>query len=266
MRFNDDSTTSTDDSVTVKSTPVSRQTRARSWLTVWPIFFMVWVAVWASIGQVRSSTFGSVTPSYTSQLTMQSTHINTNEDMQRKPLRAIYNRKENLIGRRFYLGRVNKRRGAESTHHPMTFLLDKLIILLQSPTITNFDSYTRPYRKKNDSTHNHVMGLPNHGYEWFSSTRSKSSRGGIGVFSRAYQHLVIHRGSAEGISSRNTIKILPDDLQYLFSWGTKPSFKRRSLRPGQTVPPTPSSGSAAPSSPVARSSQAEEGSGVVQGL
>ena len=160
MRFNDDSTTSTDDSVTVKSTPVSRQTRARSWLTVWPIFFMVWVAVWASIGQVRSSTFESVTPSYTSQLTMQSTHINTNEDMQRKPLRAIYNRKENLIGRRFYLGRVNKRRGAESTHHPMTFLLDQLIILLQSPTITNFDSYTRPYRKKNDSTRNHVMGLP----------------------------------------------------------------------------------------------------------
>ena len=182
MRFNDDSTTSTDDSVTVKSTPVSRQTRARSWLTVWPIFFMVWVAVWASIGQVRSSTFGSVTPSYTSQLTMQSTHINTNEDMQRKPLRAIYNRKENLIGRRFYLGRVNKRRGAESTHHPMTFLLDQLIILLQSPTITNFDSYTRPYRKKNDSTHNHVMGLPNHGYERFSSTRSKSSRGGMGIF------------------------------------------------------------------------------------
>ena len=45
MRFNDDSTTSTDDSVTVKSTPVSRQTRARSWLSVWPIFFMVWVAV-----------------------------------------------------------------------------------------------------------------------------------------------------------------------------------------------------------------------------
>ena len=70
---------------------------------------------------------------------------------------------------------------------PMTFLLDQLIILLQSPTITNFDSYTRPYRKKNDSTHNHVMGLPNHGYERFSSTRSKSSRGGIGVFSRADQ-------------------------------------------------------------------------------
>ena len=52
-------------------------------------------------------------------LTMQSTHINTNEDMQRKPLRAIYKRKENLIGRRFYLGRVNKQRGAESTHHPI---------------------------------------------------------------------------------------------------------------------------------------------------
>ena len=142
--------------------PLSSQTRARScWLTVWPTFFMVWVAVWASIGQVRSSTFGSVTPSYTSQLTMQSTHINTNEDMQRKPLRAIYNRKENLIGRRFYFGRVNKRRGAESTHHPMTFLLDQLIILLESPTITNFDSYARPYRKNNDSTHNHVKwGCP----------------------------------------------------------------------------------------------------------
>ena len=140
---------------------LSSQTRAMSWLTVWPTFFMVWVAVWASIGQVRSSTFGSVTPSYTSQLTMQSTHINTNEDMQRKPLRAIYNRKENLIGRRFYLGRVNKRWGAESTHHPMTFLLDQLIILLESPTITNFDSYARPYRKNNDSTHNHVKwGCP----------------------------------------------------------------------------------------------------------
>ena len=132
----------------------------------------------------------------------------------------------------------------------MTFLLDQLIILLKSPTITNFDSYTRPYRKKNKSTYNHKWVWPNNVYELISSTRSKSSRGGIGVFSRA-----IHRGSAEGISSRNTIKILPDDLQYLFSWGTKPSFKRRSLRPGQTVPPTPSSGSAAPSSPVARSSQ-----------
>ena len=147
----------------------------------------------------------------------------------------------------------------------MTFLLDQLIILLQSPTITNFDSYTRPYRKKNDSTQIMRWGCPIMVMNGSVALGAKVV-GEVWVFSRADQHLVIHRGSAEGISSRNTIKILPDDHQYLFSWGTKPSFKRRSLRPGQTVPPTPSSGSAAPSSPIAQSSQAEEGSGVVQGL
>jgi hypothetical protein len=148
-------------------------------------------AVWASIGQVRSPTLGSVTPSYTSQLTMQSTHTNTIEDMQRKQTRAINNRKEELRGRRFYLGRVNKRWGAESTHHPMTFLLDQLIILIQSPTITNFDSHARPYRKKSDGTHNHEMGKPKKGYERFSSTRNKSSRKGMGVPSRADQQMVV---------------------------------------------------------------------------
>ena len=81
MRFNDDGTTPTDNSVTVKSTPVSRQPLERSWLTVWPIFFMVWVAVWALIGQVRSPTFGSTTPSHTSYLTANNT-INSYQHQQ----------------------------------------------------------------------------------------------------------------------------------------------------------------------------------------
>ena len=50
----DDGTTPTEDSVNVKSTPIYRQPLERSWLTVWQIFFMVWVAVWALIGQERS--------------------------------------------------------------------------------------------------------------------------------------------------------------------------------------------------------------------
>jgi hypothetical protein len=50
----DDGTTPTKDSVNVKSTPIYRQPLERSWLTVWQIFFMVWVAVWALIGQERS--------------------------------------------------------------------------------------------------------------------------------------------------------------------------------------------------------------------
>jgi len=65
MRFNDDGTTPTDDSVTVKSAPVSRQPLERSWLTVWQFCFMVWAAVWAIIGQERLPTFGSTTPSLT---------------------------------------------------------------------------------------------------------------------------------------------------------------------------------------------------------
>jgi hypothetical protein len=266
MRFNDDGTTPTDDSVTVKSAPVSRQLLKRSWLTVWPIFFMVWVAVWAPIGQVRSSTFGSVTPSYTSQLTTQSTHINTNEDMQRKPLRAIYNRKEKLTGRRFYLGRGNKRWGAESTHHPMTFLLDQLMIVPDTRPITRFDSHARPYRKKNDSTHNHEMGQPKKDYEWFSSTRNKSSRKGMGVPSRADQQMVVPRGPDRGILVQFIIKIQPEDHQHLFIWETQHFFMRRSLCPGQTVSPTPSSGSANPSRPVARSSGTGCLDGVAQGL
>jgi hypothetical protein len=100
--------------------------------------------------------------------------------MQRKPVRAINNRKEELIGRRLYFGRFNKWWCTESTHYPTTFLLDHLIILLETLTITNFDSHARPYRKKNNSSHNHVMGLPKNGYERFSSTRNKSIRKGMG--------------------------------------------------------------------------------------
>ena len=57
---------------------------------------------------------------------------------------------------------------------------------------------------------------------------------------------------------RFIIKILPEEHQYL--------LKRGSLRPGQTVSPTPTSGSANPSRPVARSSKTVSLDGVVQGL
>ena len=266
MRFNDDGTTPTDDSATAKSGPASRQPLERSWLTVWPILFMVWVAVWASIGQVRSSTLGSVTPSYTSQLSMQSTHINTNEDMQRKHTRAINNRKEELRGRRRYSGRFNKWWGAESTHHPMTILFDFPRIVLETLPITSFDSHARPYRKKNYVTHNHEMGKPKKGYERFSSTRNKSSRKGMGVPSRADQQMVVPRGPDPGVLVQFIIKIQPEDLQHLFIWETQHFFMRRSLCPGQTVSPTPISGSANPSRPVARSSKTVSLDGVVQGL
>ena len=283
MRFYGDGTTSADNSGTVKSTPVSRQPLERSWLTVWPIFFMVWVAVWASIGQVRRSTFGSITSSYTSQQTMQLSHTNTYEDMQKKPLRAINNRKEELEGRRDNLGRFNKWWGTEFGHYPMKFLLDQLGILPETPTTTNsaVDLHARPYRKKSNSTHNHKLGWPKNGYERFSSTRSKSSRRDIGLSFRTYQQMVLPRGpdptilmsqlekEFQGIVTilvRFIIKILPEGHQYVFRWEIKHFFMRGSLRPGQTVSPTPISGSANPSRPVARSSKTVSLDGVVQGL
>ena len=274
MRFYGDGTTSADNSGTVKSTPVSRQPLERSWLTVWPIFFMVWVAVWASIGQVRRSTFGSITSSYTSQQTMQLSHTNIYEDMQKKPLRAINNRKEKLEGQRDNLGRCNKWWCTEFGHYPMKFLLDQSRILPETPTTTNFavDLHARPYRKKSNSTHKHELGWPKNGYERFSSTRSKSSRRDIGLSFRTYQQMVLPRGpdltismplgkEIQGIVTilvRFIIKILPEDHQYV--------LKRGSLRPGQTVSPTPISGSANPSRPVARSSKTVSLDGVVQGL
>ena len=125
MRFNDDGTTPTEDRVTVKSAPVSRQPLGRSWLTVWPIFFMVLGSVWELIGQVRPPTAGLITPSQAPQ--RQLTHINTNEeDMQRKPVRTRNNRMTELIGQSPYFWRCNKWWCAESTHYPMTFLLDHL--------------------------------------------------------------------------------------------------------------------------------------------
>jgi hypothetical protein len=295
MRFYGDGTSSADNSGTVKSTPVSRQPLERSWLTVWPIFFMVWVAVWASIGQVRRSTFGLITSSYTSQQTMQLSHTNTYEDMHKMPLRAIKSRKEELEGRRDNLGSFNERWCTVSVHYPMKLLLEQLRILPETLTTTNFalELHARPYRKKSNSTHNHKSGWPKDGYERFSSTRSKSSRRDIGLSFRTYQQMVLPRGpdptilmslwkefqgivilmslwkEFQGIVTilvRFIIKILPEGHQYVFRWEIKHFFMRGSLRPGQTVSPTPISGSANPSRPVARSSKTVSLDGVVQGL
>ena len=137
---------------------------------------------------------------------------------------------------------------------------------LETPTITNFDAHARPYRKKNDSTHNQVMGLPKNVYERFSSTRNKSSRKGRTTPSRAYQQMVVPQGPDREILVQFIIKIQPEDHQYLFIWETRHFFMRRSLCPGQTVSPTPSSGSANPSRPVARSSGTVSLEGVAQGL
>jgi hypothetical protein len=194
--------------------------------------------------------------------------------MQKKPLRAINNRKEKLEGQRDNLGRCNKWWCTEFGHYPMKFLLDQSRILPETPTTTNFavDLHARPYRKKSNSTHKHELGWPKNGYERFSSTRSKSSRRDIGLSFRTYQQMVLPRGPDLTISMplgketqgivmilvRFIIKILPEEHQYL--------LKRGSLRPGQTVSPTPTSGSANPSRPVARSSKTVSLDGVVQGL
>jgi hypothetical protein len=248
---------------------------------------MVWVAVWVSIGQVRRSTFGSITSSYTSQQTMQLSHTNTYEDMQTKPLRAINNRKEELEGRRDNLGRFNKWWRTESVHYPMKLLLDQLIILPETLTSTNFavELHARPYRKKSNSTHNHELEWPKNGYERFSSTRSNSSERDIGLSFRAYQQMILPRGpdliismplekEIQGIVTilvQFISKIQPEEHQYFFIWEIncneiKHFSMRRSLRPGQTVSPTPTSGSANPSRPVARSSKMVSLDGVVQGL
>jgi len=133
----------------------------------------------------------------------------------------------------------------------MTFLLDQLIIVPETDTITKLDLalHAGPYRKKNDS-----------------STRSKSSRRGIGLFSRVDQQMVVPRGAELGIDSQNIFKIQPEDHQYFFIWEIQHFFIRRSLCPGQTVSPTPNSGSANPFRPVARSSGTVSLDGVVQGL
>jgi hypothetical protein len=235
---------------------------------VWPIFFMVWVAVWALIGQVRSPTFGSTTPT-PSHLTTNNTINSCQHQRGRhaKEASTCDKQKKGGIDRPEALfGRFNKWWCTKSTHYPTTFLLDHLIILLETLTITNFDLHARPYRKKNDSTHNHVMGLPKNGYERFSSTRNKSSRKGMGLPSRAYQQMVVPRGPDLGILVQFIIKIQPEDHQYLFIWETQHFFMRRSLCPGQTVSPTPISGSANPSRPVARSSGTVSLDGVVQVL
>ena len=219
----------------------------------------------------------------------------TYEDMQKKPLRAINNRKEILEGQRDNLGRCNKWWCTEFGHYPMKFLLDQSRILPETPTTTNFavDLHARPYRKKSNSTHNHKSGWPKYGYERFSSTRSKSSRRDIGLSFRTYQQMVLPRGpdptilmslwkefqgiailmslwkEFQGIFTilvRFIIKILPEGHQYVFRWEIKHFFMRGSLRPGQTVSPTPISGSANPSRPVARSSKTVSLDGVVQGL
>jgi hypothetical protein len=103
--------------------------------------------------------------------------------MQKKPLRAINIRKEELEGQRDNFGRFNKWWCTEFGHYPMKFLLDQLRILPETPTTTNFavDLHARPYRKKSNSTHKHELGWPKNDYEWFSSTRSKSSRRDIGL-------------------------------------------------------------------------------------
>jgi hypothetical protein len=64
---------------------------------------------------------------------------------------------------------------------------------------------------------------------------------------------------------RFTPKIQPEENQYIFIWETKNFFMRRSLRPGQTVSPTPISGSANLPRPVALSSGTVSLDEVVQG-
>jgi len=66
--------------------------------------------------------------------------------------------------------------------------------------------------------------------------------------------MVVPRGPDLGILVQFIIKIQPEDHQYLFIWETQHFCMRQSLCPGQTVSPTPISGSANPSRPVARSS------------
>jgi hypothetical protein len=65
---------------------------------------------------------------------------------------------------------------------------------------------------------------------------------------------------------RFIIKIQPEEHQYIFIWEIQHFFMRRSLRPGQTVSPTPISGSANSSRPLACSSGTVSLDGVVQGL
>jgi hypothetical protein len=202
--------------------------------------------------------------------------------MQKKPLRAINNGKEELEGRRDNLGRFNTWWCTESVHYPMKFLLDQLRIFPEISTMifSAVDLHARPCRKKSNSIHNHELGRPKNGYERFSSTRSKSSRRDIGLTFRTYQQMVLPRGpdltilmplgkEFQGIVTilvRFIIKILPEGHQYVFRWEIKHFFMRGSLRPGQTVSPTPISGSANPSRPVARSSKTVSLDGVVQGL
>jgi len=97
---------------------------------------------------------------------------------------------------------------------------------------------------------------------------------------RAYQQMVFPQGPDLTISMplekeiqgvvmilvRFTPKIQPEENQYIFIWETQHFFMRRSLRPGQTVSPTPISGSANLFRPVARSSGTVSLDGVVQGL
>ena len=261
MHFNDDGTTSADASATVRSTSTSSCHSLERYRSMeWSIFFMVWLALWATIGQVSHSTFGMTSPSYISQLTMPLLHhTNTNEDMETKSRLAISNRKEKLTGWGLYLGRFNKRWLQESIHYPITFLLDQQRTL-PSYTITNPDvaSHVWPCKKKKDSTYNQEKGRLKNDYERFSSTRSKSSRRDMGLFSRVDLQMVIHRDLAVRISSR-IIRIQPEDHQDFLEL-------RRSLRPGQTVPPTLNSGSANPFRPVARCSETVGLEGVVQGL
>ena len=225
----------------------------------WSIFFMVWLAVWATIGQFSHSTSGMTSPSYIPQLTTPLVHTNANEDMETKSRCAISNREEELTGWEFFLGRFNKRWSQENTHFPITILLDQQRTL-PSHTTTKLDvaSHVWPCKKKKDSTYNQEMGRLKNGYERFSSTRSKSSRRDMGRFSRVDLQMVIHRDPAVRISSR-IIKIQPEDHRYLLEL-------RRSLRPGQTVPPTLNSGSANPFRLVARCSETVSLEGVVQGL
>lgn len=224
----------------------------------WSIFFMVWLTVMATIGQVSHSTSGMTSPLYIPQLTTPLLHTNTNVDMQTKSRRAISNRKEELTGWEFFLGRFNKRWLQENTHYPITILMDQQRTLSHTTTKLDVAPHVWPCKKKKDSTYNHERGRPKNGYERFSSTRSKSSRRDMGRFSRVDLQMVIHRDLAVRISSR-IIKIQPEDHQYLLEL-------RRSLRPGQTVPPTLNSGSAIPSRLAARCSETVSLEGEVQGL
>ena len=133
-----------------------------------------------------------------------------------------------------------------STNVPETHTITKLDVAL----------HAGPYRKKNDSTYNHEWGWPKNVYELFRSTRSKSSRRGMGLFSRVDQQMVVPRGAELGIDSQNIFKIKPEDHQYFFIWEIQHFFIRRSLCPGQTVSLRP----------VARSSGTVSLDGVVQGL